>query len=474
MRAAVLTDAHGSAATWTRDERTGALHMEAPLTWSGVREYPQIRVPSAGGGTRAARVLRRPEQITRPGYLATIERITPTLGHPKDAAGKSVLVTSENYSDYSVGSVGDSISIQEIDGYPVPVGKISVVAQRAIDSIVSGNEQVSQGFFALISPPTGDELQPAGHGIWQGPHGPEEYDLEHICDPTDPRALAYKDAHPDFPLGRVGANHIAVGIPAGRGLAQAQARPIAGYDSVDGGIIFLDECPPPVREVPKMKTRIRVPKFTLPAGVVRSDGKPWEIPVFDEMEVEEEDSPELVQLLTRMSEMFAMMAQEMAASQSQAAEAGEAAEAAEGQAAAAQEMATTAEADKTAAMQAADELRAEVAKLVAEVAPLRAKALEGLKAQAAKLAPGVGLDAAEDAASVRRAAVAARLGDEYADAEKHSEATINGAWAVLSKGVTAEDSAAPSDGFMAPGTKPSNTPVVGRAASLIFGKKDNK
>ena len=400
--------------------------MRAPLTWSGVREYPQIRI-----GNRAARILRRPEQILRPGYLATCERLTPTHGHPRDENGVQVLISAENYKRFAVGSVGDKIDREEIDGYPVPVGNITVVDAAAVAAIEDGNDQVSQGFFALIAPPPAAEASEVDGetiGTWAGPHGPEQYDIEHVCSPDHPAAIAYADANPDFPLEKLGANHIAVGIPAGRGLAQAQARPIESYDSAEpmaGAIMFLDESPAPIPAPAKVRKMTRKISWSpkLPKGF--SPGVA--IPFLDEMPVEGEDSPELImEFLGGMQSLIAALMEKAAAGEG-------AAEVAQGEAAAAGEQAAAAQTVATEAVAAADALTIERDALLAEVEPLRKAAIVAAKDIAAKVSPGVGLDAAEDLPAIRRAAVAAKI-PALADA---TDGVIEGAWSVMVVGLDA-------------------------------------
>lgn len=440
-RPALVTDAGTYSGQWKRDGRTGAIHMRAPLTWTGVREYPQLRVNG-----RPARILRRPEQIFRPGYLATVERITPTHGHPLGDDGRQVLIDSDNYRRYAVGSVGDKIEREEIDGYPVPVGAITVIAREAVDAIEAGNDQVSQGFFALVGPPPeGEAVDPATNngfaGLWQGPNGPEPYDAEHIVDPDHPVVVQYAAENPDFPRAKVGANHIAVGIPKGRGLAQAQARPLGveGFDSADslaGGIVFLDECPP-AREVKTMKTKIKWSP-TLPKGF----SCPVPVPCFDE-EMEATDGPELMEFFQGLQGLISTLMEKLMAAE-------QTAESAQGEAAAAQAQATEAQAAATEAQEAMDSIKSERDALLAEVAPLRAAAIKSAKDTAAKLAPSVGLDACEDLISIRRAAVAAKI-PALAQA---SDAQIEGAWSVLVAGLDSGEPpaapAAPSPGFMNP------------------------
>jgi hypothetical protein len=376
--------------TWTRDERAQALHMRAPLTWTGVREYPQLRVNG-----RAARVLRRPEHVFRDGYIETCKRITPTLGHPRDEQGRQILVTPANYRKFAVGSVGDLIEREEIDGYPVPMGAISVVAADAIEAILAGNDQVSQGFFALIAPPPDDESRTNARGetvgVWEGPHGPEEYDFEHVCDPEHPAAYEFEKRNPDFPRRQLGANHIAVGIPRGRGLDQAQARPLQTFDAADdcGAIMFLDSLdPPPGRKATNIMATRRIhwsPK--LPQGFSGA------VPCFD-AEMEAADADPFMEFLAGMQELIASLIGAKSEAEAAVSEAdGEKSAMAE-KLAAAEAVVSDLKEKMGAAVQVADALDA-------EVKPLRAAALEQAKAVAAKLVAGVSFDACETPAAVR-------------------------------------------------------------------------
>lgn len=457
-RPAIVTDAGTYQGQWKRDGRTRAIHMRAPLTWTGVREYPNLRING-----RAARILRRPEQVLRDGYLRTCERITPTHGHPRNDAGQQILIDGANYKRFAVGSVGDKIDIEEIEGYPVPVGNITVVDDAACSAIEAGDDKVSQGFFALVGPPPeGEAVDPASNngyaGLWQGPNGPELYDAEHICDPDHPVVIQYAAENPDFPREKVGANHIAVAIPAGRGLAQAQARPLGveSFDSADslaGGIVFLDECPR-AREVEKMKSKIKwSPK--LPKGIT----VPFAIPCLDEMEVEAEDSPELLDFLHQLQGFLDNVIAQMSSAMG-------AAETAQGEAAAAEAQAAEAQAAAGAAQEVADSLTRERDALLAEVKPLRVAAVASAKVSAAKVAPGVSFDACEDLAAVRRAAVAAKI-PALAQA---SDAQIEGAWSVLVAGLDAavDPSGDPSPGFMNLGNPPVNpNPPASRSRTLL-------
>ncbi len=449
-RAAYLTDDTSSASEWTRDERTGAIHMRAPLTWTGVRPYPEVRING-----RPARILRRPEQVLRPGYLRTCERLTPTHNHPKDAAGRKVLIDSSNYRQYTVGSVGDTIEIGEINKYPVPFGNITVVDAAAVAAIVAGDDQVSQGFLALIAPPPEAEIREGTDGlmfgVWDGPHGPEEYDIEHICDPEHPTAIAYANENPEFQLGRLGANHIAVGIPKGRGEAQAQATPLSLHSASDehpsNVILFGDEFPSDdvARKARRfMKTKIKwSPKFA--KGFTPTVA----VPFLDEMEVEATDAPEFMAFLQGLQELISAML-------ASATDATAIADAATGEVAASEVKVAEAEQKAVEAMEAKDSAVSERDALLIEVKPLRAEAVKNAKEYAKRISPTVGLDSIDDLAAVRRAVVVAKI-PALAQA---NDSVIEGAWTTLV--MSATDSApvvvtAPSGQFMNP--NPTNSPT---------------
>src|SRR5690606_11802005 len=123
---------------------------------------------------------------------------------------------------------------------------------------------------------------------------------------------------------------------------------------------------------------------------------PFAIPCLDEMEVEAEDSPELLDFLHQLQGFLDNVIAQMTSAMS-------AAEQAQGEAAASEAQAAEAQAAAAAATEAADALKLERDALLAEVQPLRTAAIAAAKAQASKLVPGVGLDACEDLAAVRRA-----------------------------------------------------------------------
>jgi len=187
---------------------------------------------------------------------------------------------------------------------------------------------------------------------------------------------------------------------------------------------------------------------------------PFAIPCLDEMEVEAEDSPELLDFLHQLQGFLDNVIAQMTSAMS-------AAEQAQGEAAASEAQAAEAQAAAAAATEAADALKLERDALLAEVQPLRTAAIAAAKAQASKLVPGVGLDACEDLAAVRRAVVAAKI----PALAKASDAQIEGAWSVLVAGMDAAEPTpvgAPSPGFMAPTAPvPPTTAPASRSRALL-------
>lgn len=216
---------------------TGALEFRAPLTWTGVRPYHHA------DGT-VTRELRRPEQVRSASHLRGLRLLTATSGHPALADGTPVYLDARGgpgvkspdgsalrpAADYSIGHVGDAIDDGEIDGYYVPVGWCSITRLASQRGIGSGKTQTSLGYTALL-----DDTP----GVWAGPHGDEEYDIEHLLDHADPRVLqAIADGVVptvemliDGEVKRVpvlGPNHFAAEIWAGRGEAQSEIIDFAG------------------------------------------------------------------------------------------------------------------------------------------------------------------------------------------------------------------------------------------------------
>lgn len=176
-----------SGKTWQVDPDTGFLHADVAVTWVGVRRY---RHPD-GSITR---------ELRRPGILdnnTSYERMPVTRGHPPE------FLNDENVSNYQVGHTGDKFRTKSVNGYPTPFSRITITNKEVIKSILDNNRtQTSAGYKMVPAPPRPDEQvydaegNPLGYGVWMGPHGPEEYDLEH------------KSTY---------GNHQAVDIDAGRG-----------------------------------------------------------------------------------------------------------------------------------------------------------------------------------------------------------------------------------------------------------------
>ncbi len=230
---------------------SGALEVRYPLTWTGVRTYRH-----ADG--RVTRELRRPEQVFAPSHLRTLRRLVATIGHPQLEDGTQVFLDARGgpgvadpdgtalrpAEDYQVGHTGDEIEREEVGGYPVPVAWCSVTSQRAQRMIAGGALQSSLGYLAYLD--IHDTPQ-----VWDGPSGPELYDVEHVLDHEDPRVLAamargevrvaravVDGAEVDVPV--LGGNHLAIAIRAGRGGLQSEVRLDACCDACREGDEICD------------------------------------------------------------------------------------------------------------------------------------------------------------------------------------------------------------------------------------------
>lgn len=225
---------------WSINPRTGSLETRAGLSWTGVREY---RTPQG-----IVRVLRRPEQVNAPAHLRTLRLLPVTDGHPDD----NVDVSPANEAVLRIGSTGDLITVEELGGYSRPVGNISVSRPSAIAKMVDRETWdelcktydlggavhpggppctgTSLGYNALwVGPHTESEIKGErddGEGLlgeWQGPHGPEEYDVEHVVDAQCGLVQSLARTA-DFDPAQLGANHFAAVLPAltGRGGEQSE------------------------------------------------------------------------------------------------------------------------------------------------------------------------------------------------------------------------------------------------------------
>lgn len=212
-----------NAEPWTINPRTGFLETRAPLTWTGVRDY----YPRPG---ERIRVLRRPEQVEAPKHLARCRMLTATEGHPIG----DERVSPANVDKLKVGYTGDSITIEVINGYRCPAARVVATRASTQDKIKQGKTQTSLGYHALWVGPPDDErgVDPQGKecGVWQGPHGPEYYDLEHILDP-DCELVQALVRETGFDPEVLGPNHFAIALDRGRGGVQSELMRVV--DSVD-------------------------------------------------------------------------------------------------------------------------------------------------------------------------------------------------------------------------------------------------
>jgi hypothetical protein len=237
-----LTLGRDSDAVWRVNPRTGFLESRAGLSWTGVREY---RTP-----TGLVRVLRRPEQVNSPGHLKTLRRLPGCEGHPPNGAD----VTPENQGELMVGYTGDSIDVEELGGYPRPVGNVTVTRLSTLAKMVDADTWrdycgrfpseaakliehdgqpartgTSLGYNALWYGPYVDSEIVAERddgalvGEWNGPKGPERYDIEHIVDPNcDIVQRLEREANFDSEM--LGGQHFAVCLAplGGRGAEQSE------------------------------------------------------------------------------------------------------------------------------------------------------------------------------------------------------------------------------------------------------------
>lgn len=186
-------------------------------------------------------VLRRPSQVQAPSHIRTFRLLTATDGHPKiEKNGEVYPVWLDIHgtgelddlgcihlpdTTFRVGQIGDDIEFKSINGYPMPHGFVSIKSVGCLDSILNGMTQTSLGYFSLRLPPPPEEMFEE-YGIWEGPNGPEKYQLEQILDLEDPRlqsdylieqGIARNTQDAEKIRSRIGANHLAVNIPQGRG-----------------------------------------------------------------------------------------------------------------------------------------------------------------------------------------------------------------------------------------------------------------
>lgn len=263
-------------AVWRINPRTGFLEARAGLSWTGVREY---RTPQG-----LLRVLRRPEQVNSPGHLKTLRRLPCADGHPEGGAD----VYATNVERFGVGMTGDAITIEELGGYPRPVGDVSVTRPSVIAKMLPrdawakycedfpdaaklgivhdggpARTGTSLGYNALWYGPYVDSEIVSERddgslvGEWQGPRGPEQYDIEHVVDP-ECDIVKQLARNTGFNPEVLGGNHFAVALQAlgGRGAEQSELMRIV--DSADLPI---------TGELSRRMTRLalQVPRMPAPA-----------------------------------------------------------------------------------------------------------------------------------------------------------------------------------------------------------------
>lgn len=390
----------------------GGKGLEAivPLTWTGVREYPQIQIEG-----HAARVLRRPEQVFAPAHLRTLHRLPATHDHPA-VRGQHVRVTQDNFRVYQVGQTGDTLDRVEVDGYAVPTARATVCDKVTCESIRGGNTQTSLGFTAIVAPPPIAEEQRDGSGVWAGPNGPEPYDLEHLLDPEDARVIAYAAEDPDFNPADLGGNHLAVAIPRGRGGAQSELLTIVdACDALVGSVrrawTLTEET-----DKPTMATEAVNPTKVVHCVDI-APPKGSKLPQFTcDMDPE---------IAAKVKAYIMAALQMLESAMVEKAEVEVKLDGATG----AQEAATVAKTEaETKLAEAVDELgkvKAECDSLRTEVKPLREKALTEARELAVKLgAPKAEVDSAADLPGVQAAWAKAKAPNSHAK----GAAAIEGAW----------------------------------------------
>lgn len=234
--------------TWSRSDR--GLSCRVRPTWVGVRPY------AATDGT-TVRVLRRPRQVNAPGHLETLKRLTVTRQHPRRGNQRVFLsaaaapgtpapwdpgVELRPHKEYFEGSVGDAVTIVDVPGLGrVPEVETTIVGADLIGDVRAGALEVSYGYVSFFvdaadvpeDPAEGapDDWAVVGVGLCHNPVTGEieEFDVEGIVDPADPRVPA--DLR-DY----LGGNHVAAGLggllgPGGRGGREVRLLPLVGDDA---------------------------------------------------------------------------------------------------------------------------------------------------------------------------------------------------------------------------------------------------
>lgn len=212
-----------SPAAWQISER--GLVAEVRPVWAGVRDYD------------GRREFRDPAQLKSAGFARTLERLPLVIGHPRDAAGRVVflgatapregeaLPFSEEgaaypHSLYQVGTLGDAIAWDQVEGIEVPRQRATVTAPHAIARVAgigcAPAPEVSLGFIKVTIEEPGEWVSPSGERL--------PYDFVQIVDPDDPRV-------PEVMRPWVGANYLGIGFTAGQSRGGYTAMSPLGADA---------------------------------------------------------------------------------------------------------------------------------------------------------------------------------------------------------------------------------------------------
>lgn len=225
-------------------------------TWVGTRPYTTT-------DGRVVRVLRRPSQVNSPGHQETIKRVTGTRRHP-ERDGKPVFLSAlaepgspapwdpsvelRPPRDYFAAHVGDAIEIVRVPGLgEVPELEATLAdAELIADVRQRGLVEVSFGyvsFFVAAADVPVDGSEVVGVGKWRNPEtgAVEDFDVEGLCDPADPRV-------PDDLRPHIGGNHLAFAVPRGRGGPQVRvmldaADAVEPYAQGDVVEVLVDHMP---------------------------------------------------------------------------------------------------------------------------------------------------------------------------------------------------------------------------------------
>lgn len=159
------------------DSETGFLHASVRPTRTGVFVY---RMPD---GT-ISRELKHPEDVFDAASLESLKRLVLTRGHPRDAKGLPIDVTTENVKRLQVGQAGDDIRRVSFAGHDLPEVDATITDKATVESVTTkGRDQVSLGYRTEVVEESGE---------FNG----EPYDRRHT---------------------NIRYNHLAVDIDAGRG-----------------------------------------------------------------------------------------------------------------------------------------------------------------------------------------------------------------------------------------------------------------